>query len=339
MSELARDARTVLLPAFSGTALSDDVRRFLGSGGLSILVGESREEYVGRAMSRERVESESAETFISLTSEARQLAGSLLVAIDQELGGICRLHKLAPKFPPAAALLTTSPDEIERIAYSVALRATEMGVNVFLAPILDVVLGSNPWLAGRTWSTDIDRIGTLSAAYIRGVQRGGVAATGKHFPGFSHVTGDPAVDASVVTVTNSSELKKGMEPFRQAIAASVEMIMVGPAAVLALDPNKAALRSKSVVRLLKQDLGFEGIVMADDLDAKATLSGDPIEVAAIDALNAGCDFLMLADTGHQIEEVAKAIEMAASNGIVSRDLLARSAQRLRTLCHRYDIQQ
>lgn len=336
MTKLARDARAVLFPAFAETRLSPEVLRFLDQGGLAILVGESREEYVGRAMSAARTDCETADTLRSLANEARRRSGPLLVAVDQEMGGICRLHSLVPQFPPREELPDVMPEYIESTAYSVATRAAAMGVNVFLSPILDVVLGSNPWLCGRTWTTDIDRISSLSAAYIRGVQRGGVAATSKHFPGFSHITADPAIDASAVTVTGKDELERGFAPFRAAIEASVEMMMVGPAIVKALDPDRAALRSPAVIHLLRSKLGFTGIVMADDLDAKATLRRDSIETAAIDALNAGCDFLMLADSGQQVDDVARAIEHAAAKGIISADSLSQSAEKLRALCRTYD---
>lgn len=336
MPSVVEDAHAVLLPAFAGTLLSDSVKRYLDAGGVTILLGESREEYVARQMSEERRSSETAELLQTVTEEARKRSGTLLAAVDQEMGGICRLHGLVPQFPDRERLSQMSADEIEDIARRVAECAVGMGINVFLAPVLDIVAEGNVWLKGRNWSTDPDKVAALSAAYIRGAQAGGVAATAKHFPGYATTTGDPAIDPQAVTLQSRQELEMNFQPFRSAIAAGVEMIMVGPAIVSALDPHKAALRSPIVIDLLKKDLGFNGIVMADDLDALAVLRGDSVETAAIDALNAGCDLLLLADTGGQLRQVSDAIASAVDQGALDRAVLASAAQKVRALASAYD---
>ena len=331
---LTEDAHAVLFPAFDGVTLSDPVRRYLDRGGVSILVGESRAEYVAREMTAARKAAETPETFRRLVRDAEGHTDLLLTAIDQELGGICRLHGLAPAFPPRAEIATTSAAQIEAQAAEVARVAADLGINLFLAPILDALDGPNAWLEGRTWSADPEVIGRLSAAYIRGVQGAGVAATAKHFPGFRSVTADPAIDATAVSLTELSAVEAGLAPFRAAIAADVDVIMVGPAIVRAMDPAKAALRSTEVVRRLTQGLGFRGVVMADDLDSQATMRGDSVAEVAIDALNAGCDFLLLADIGTQVTEIAGVIEAAARSGQISAEALARSAAKVRALAAR-----
>lgn len=335
-SSIQQDAHAVLLPAFAGTGLSDATRRFLDEGGVSILIGESREEYVARRVTGARRAEETAETFIGLTDAARRRSGMLLAAVDQELGGICRLHDLVPPFPTGESLRGAAAPLIRDIATQVARRAAEMGINVFLAPILDVLTGSNPWLEGRTWSGDIGRVACLSAAFIEGVQAGGVAATGKHFPGFSVVTGDPAIDAAAVCPADSATLSAGLETFRAAVDAGVAMMMVGPAIVTTLDDRAAALRSRKIVAMLKDDLQFKGIVMSDDLDAAATLRGDTVATTAIGALKAGCDLLMLADIGRQLEDVVAAIVACVDANEISAAALAASAAKVRALAVRYE---
>lgn len=331
----SENAHAVLLPAFDCVALSDTTMRFLDQGGVSILVGESRDEYVSRRMSDERRCVETPEVFHRITKEARKRSGLLLTAIDQEMGGICRLHDMVPQFPSPADLPVTSTELIEALTLRIANDAAGMGINVFLAPVLDVLAGKNAWLEGRTFSADPEIVAALSAAYIRGCQRGGVAATGKHFPGFRSTTADPAIDASAVSLTDAAIIEAGLAPFRAAIAAGVEMIMVGPAIVTALDDQKAALRSSKVILKLKHELNFTGIVMADDLDSQATMRGDSVAEVAIDALNAGCDLLLLADVGSQLEDVSNAILVAANTGRVSTDALTISANKVRALADKY----
>jgi beta-N-acetylhexosaminidase len=333
---LLEDANAVILPAFAGTDLSDECKKFLGTGGLSILLGESREEYVARKMSKERRQSEVPETFHRVVAEAKSLSGDLLVAVDQEIGGICRLHDLAPQFPGVPDIPTTDTQELEEIARRVGNAAAELGVNCFLSPVLDVLTGVNPWLNGRTYSTDPDTIGRVSAAYVRGVQQAGIAATAKHFPGFHNIALDPAIDANAIVTETAESFQAGFGPFRDVIASQVEMIMVGPAIVQAFDPERAALRSTAVVDILKNELAFQGIVMADDLDSKATMRKDPLEKVAVDAVNAGCDFLLLADIDTQLSDVANALVAAAQYGEISRTALATSAAKMRSLAGKYE---
>lgn len=328
------DARAVLLPAFEGTELSDQTRRFLGEGGVSILLGESRAEYVTRQMSNERCKAEKPETLWAVTADARARSGRLLAFVDQEMGGICRLHDLVAPFPEPARLGQVPDEELEAIAFSVAEIAVSLGINGFLAPIVDVLVGANPWLQGRTWSTDAQLIGHKSAAFVRGVQRGGVAATVKHFPGFGTTTGDPAIDAHTVNPLDRDAIEMGLVAFRAPIQAGADIVMVGPAIVRALDPQNPALRSAKVISILRDNLHFAGIVMADDLDSKATLLGSSVPQVALDALNAGCDLLLLADMDNQLDEVSEAIVAAVKNGGISRQSLAASARRVRDLAAR-----
>jgi beta-N-acetylhexosaminidase len=330
---VTEDARAVLLPAFDGVTLSDATKRFLDHGGVSILIGESRAEYVARTMSAERRRAETPDTFRRLTAEARARSGLLLAAVDQEIGGICRLHDLVPPFP--ADLASASDTDMEGLCQRIAGIAAAMGLNVFLAPIADVLVGPNRWLERRTVSSDPLLTSRLSAAYVRGVQRGGVAATVKHFPGFGTMTGDPAVEASAINPLSRAALEAGYPAFRAPIDAGAAMVMVGPSIVAALDAEAPALRSPTVVALLRQGFGFTGVVMADDLDARATLRGDSVPHVAVDALKAGCDYLLLADIGTQLDDVTQAIVAAVNAGTLSAEALAASAASVRDLCRRY----
>jgi beta-N-acetylhexosaminidase len=329
------DAHAIILPAFAETDLSDTTKRFLDQGGISILLGETREEYVSRKMSDERRASETPDTFKQVVAEAKSHTDLLVVAVDQEVCGTCRLHDLVPQFPALAELTEASADELERISFEVGNAAVELGVNCFLAPVVDLLTGQNPWLQGRTYSTNPVDVGRVSSAYVRGVQRAGVAATAKHFPGFHNIALDPAIEADAKVTDALETFEAGFQPFRSVIDSDVEMIMVGPAIVEAFDREKAALRSKSVVNNLKQNLGYKGIVMADDLDSKAAMRSDSLEQVALDAVNAGCDFLLLADLDDQLASVASALASAAENGTISRDRLAQSAAKMRDLAQRY----
>ncbi len=332
---LKEDINAILLPAFGSTTLSDETKQFLDEGGISILLGETREEYVARRVTDERRATETPETFTKVINEAKSLSDTLLVCVDQEIGGTCRMHDLVPQFPKVEDIPATSSEEIENISFQVGKTSAAMGVNCFLAPVLDLLSGVNPWLQGRTYSTDPETVGRVSSAFVRGVQSAGVVATGKHFPGFHNIDRDPAIDPDAVNVEAAETFEPGFKPFRDVIAANIEMIMVGPAITKAFDEKVAALRSKPVVDKLKYELGYQGIVMADDLDSQATMRGDSVEQVAIDAVNAGCDFLLLADMNNQLKTVSEALLKAVELGNVSGDGIAQSAQKMRNLAQKY----
>lgn len=334
-SSIIENAHAVLFPAFATTSLSDSVKRFLGNGGCSILLGETREEYVARAMGPLRKKTETSQTLSSITEEAKAKAGNILVAVDQEMCGIRRLHDLVPAFPPADELLNMDPQHCERLSRDIAVGAKEMGINCFLAPVLDVVTGENPWLAGRTWSNDPAQIAALSVIYIKTLQANGIAATAKHFPGYSAIAKDPAVAEEAINIESLESFERSFIPFIEAIQNGVEIVMMGPAVVSELDPDNAASVSVSIISILRKQLHFPGLVMSDDLDAKGILRGRPITEIAVEALQAGCDLLLIADIDDQIDRLAAALYRAVEKGELAESRLAGAAGKVRRLAEKY----
>ncbi len=336
MSYTIRDnAHAILIPAFADTQLSDAVKRFLSNGGCSVLVGESREEYVAREMSQDRRQREKAGTIIDLVNQAKSLSGDVVVAVDQEISGICRLHDLVPPFPSGEQIKEVSCAEFEEIITTIAVAAKELGVNCFLGPILDIVTGENPWLEGRTWSIDPVRVAELSSSFIRALQTNGIAATAKHFPGYSSVAGDPAVDPDAWCNEPRHSFRDNFIPFAEAINTGVEIVMTGPAIVEAFDSEKTASLSPTVIRVLKEDLGFNGVVMSDGLDAKAILRENSIQQVAVEAVRAGSDFLLIADIDDHIDLLVSALVRAVESGDLAEDRLDNAAEKVRSLAVRY----
>jgi beta-N-acetylhexosaminidase len=327
--ELQRAARSVLMPAIAGLTLDDPVRRHLHAGGVSVLLGETRDEYQARRMSFERRRTETHVQFSTMARDARLCAAApVLIAVDQELGGIQRLHGLVPGMPTPAALTHMSAVDIEARSYEMAGSARVMGINLFLAPIVDVVTGVNPWLHNRNLGPDPAEVARIACAFIRGVQRAGIIATAKHFPGHHALAQDPAVERAVVP-DDAAALHDGLDVFRQVIAAGVGAIMPGPAVFPALDPHQSASTSAAVIGLLRQGLGFEGLIVSDDLDAVSVLAGNSIAQAAIAALNAGAHLLLVsAEAG--LDSLAHAIEQAVAQGQLDARCLLAAAHKVRS---------
>lgn len=329
------NAYAVLLPAFADTQLSDAVKQFLSKGGCSILIGETREEYVAREMSLKRRQAEKADTLIALTKEASSISGNIIIAVDQEIAGICRLHDLVMPFPLREKIERIGNEEFEDICAGIATGAKELGINCFLGPVLDVVTGDNPWLNGRTWSVNPIAIAEISSAYIRAVQSNGIAAAAKHFPGYSVIELDPAVDSEARNIESPQSFDINLMPFADAIKNDVEIVMTGPAIVEAFDRLNPASISPSVIGLLRGELGFRGVVMSDDLDAKAILRGQPITQVAVEALKAGSDYLLLADIDDNINQIVSAITAAVGTGELAEDRLDDAAAKVRSLAAKY----
>ncbi len=334
-ADCRRDAHAVLFPAFADLNLDETLQAFLRNGGQSLLLGETRAEYVSRAMSVERRAAESGGDIAHLAGAARQASGRpMLLALDQELGGIQRLHGLVTPLPDAATAAAMTSDAIEAISARVASEARQLGITLFLSPIIDVVIGANPWLERRTLGTDPAQVARIAAAFVRGVRSAGVAAMAKHFPGHPVLPTDPALEQAHVR-SSLAELTAGYAPWEAVIAAGVDAIMTGPAVIDAFDPVNAASTSPAIMRHLRQRFAFKGLIISDDLDAKAILQENTLGATAVAALAAGADLLLLA-AGPHLDEIVEAITKADTDGQLAAGRLAEAAGQVRALAARLE---
>jgi beta-N-acetylhexosaminidase len=244
----------------------------------------------------------------------------LLIAADFERGVIMRLHG-ATEFPHAMAFGATGKAEYaEAFGRITAQESRAIGVHWNFFPDADVNSNPvNPIINTRSFGEDPQQVGDLVVAYIRGARANGMMTTAKHFPGH----GDTATDShlGVAQVTGDKERLQSVElpPFRQAIAAGVDSVMVAHVTVPALDaqPDHVATTSTAIVTdLLKNQLGFKGIIVTDALDmgALTRLYSGRIGRAAVDAFKAGNDLLLIpAD----LDASCKAMVEAVRSGEIS----------------------
>jgi beta-N-acetylhexosaminidase len=333
-TQLNRDIHALFLPILPRLEISDSTARYLDRGGISLLFGETREEYVSHVIDPLRVAEESFESWNKTIGDARRIAGPVLVAVDAEIGGIQRLHQLVPPLPSLKEAQDGGAGRIADQSRAVAQTARKLGVNVFLSPVADVLAGPNPWLEGRTLGTDLETVAKIVGAFVSGVQGGGVAATVKHFPGHPVCELDPAVSEGVVP-WSLDRLRAQFGPFRAGIDAGADVVMMGPAIFSALAQPMAASISPELISLLRDELGFRGVVLTDDLDWKATIRDNSMEATAIAAVTAGADWMLVSSNGvRHIPSMVDALEAAAMRGEISAERIASSAARLRTLAAR-----
>jgi beta-N-acetylhexosaminidase len=243
--------------------------------------------------------------------QATRRAGGLpplIVATDQE-GGI--VSHLSPQLTPLPALSTLAPlppdqraDAAELFGRIHGRELAELGVTLNFAPVVDLLrvhphfLDSNSLISRRAISGDPSVVAEIASAYIHGLEREGVEATVKHFPGLGGVETDTHhFRADLDTAVNELEASDWI-PFRQTLARSTAFLMIGHVAVSAIDRTRPASHSKPVIHdLVRGKWSFQGIIVTDDLVMGAVYRHAC--TAAIEALNAGTDLLLVAYDGQQ----------------------------------------
>jgi beta-N-acetylhexosaminidase len=256
--------------------------------------------------------------------EARQ--PPLLIATDQE-GGVVKRFPAGPpaESPPAlgqAGAATARAAGEETGSYLVALE-----INADLAPVLDVAWEPESAVASRAFGPDAETVSEAGVAFAEGLGSAGAVATAKHFPGLGRATAN--TDLAPVSVSAARiDLERDLEPFQAAIDAAVPMIMLSNATYPALDPDAPATWSRRIVSgLLRDELGFDGVVITDDLGAGAVTAEAAPERAAVRAAEAGADVLLLANQTSP-EPAFRELLAAARAGTLERRELERSYERI-----------
>lgn len=226
------------------------------------------------------------------------------------------------------------PETVRTFAEQASREALACGVHVTYSPVADVDRNpDNPIIGARAFSSDPERAGELAAAFVEGVHTAGQFATAKHFPGHGGTAGDS--HDGLPTLDDSRETLEATDfvPFRAAIAAGVDMVMTAHIVYPALDPENPATRSKKILRgLLRDEMGFEGVVVTDSLQmAGAKVEGVSEGELAADLLEAGVDlFVDAVDPEALVHGLAAAVRA----GRVSEARLDESLARVEALRQR-----
>jgi beta-N-acetylhexosaminidase len=257
----------------------------------------------------------------------------LLVSADMERGLAMRLDG-ATKFSPAMALSATGDPALARsMAEIVAKEARAVGIHQNYAPTVDLNINpANPVINTRSFGDRIPLVNAMSAAVIDGLQSSGIVATAKHFPGHGDVTVDSHLALPVLEGDRQRLENYELKPFRAAIAHGVLSVMVGHLAVPKLTGTMepASLSRTIVTGLLRQELGFKGVIVTDALNMKALQNGQTPGEIAIKAVQAGNDILLYPDDP---EVVHSAVAAAVENGDISESRIDDSVRRILQLKH------
>lgn len=235
---------------------------------------------------------------------SREVAGlqrdwPLWISVDQEGGRVARLKTPFTEWPPAMTLGRSGDEALaRRFAAALAAELSAVGINLDYAPVLDVHTNpANPIIGDRALAERAEDAARLGAAIIETLQQAGVAACGKHFPGHGDTSTDSHFELPVVEHDRRRLDAVELVPFTRAIAAGVATIMTAHVLVPELDREHPASFSRVIVQeLLKDTLGYGGVVVSDDLGMKAVSDRWPAGPAAVAAIGAGCDLVLLCNS-------------------------------------------
>ncbi|MFD0356439.1 glycoside hydrolase family 3 protein [Streptomyces sp. NPDC127110] len=251
----------------------------------------------------------------------------LLLSVDQEHGAVARIGRPATLLPGAMALGAAGSAEGARRAARVAgTELAALGIRQDWAPVADVnVNPANPVIGVRSFGSDPAAVAALAAAQVRGYQGAGVAAAAKHFPGHGDTETDSHVGLPVMRHSRAQWEELDAPPFRAAVRAGVDVIMTAHIVFPALDPSgdPATLSRPIVTGLLREQLGFRGVVVTDALDMAGVRQKYGDDRVPVLALKAGCDLLLNApDLGLAQRAVLAAVESGElSRGRVEESVL------------------
>lgn len=253
----------------------------------------------------------------ALTDEIRRAAGRpVVIGIDQEGGTRFSLPEPFTPWPSPAELgRLNDPRAVQRIARAMARELRAAGVNLNFAPMLDLhVNPDSPVTQTRSYGADPERVGRLGRAFAKGMLREGIFSCAKHFPGHGDTTTDPHLDLPVFGGTMERLRKAELVPFRL-VRNDVHMMMTAHILLPQIDPERPASLSPALLKgVLRGQLHFHGIILADDLGMGAIARRYGPGEAAVASFQAGTDIALLCHDWPAVRPALSAVESALARG-------------------------
>ena len=252
---------------------------------------------------------ESKQQLMALVESIRCCSSQLLIAVDQEGGRVQRLKQGFTSIPPMQILgdqiISNAKAGMELATDTGWLMASEViacGIDISFAPVLDVDRDFSSIIGDRAFSDNPEQVILAAKGFIKGMNQAGMAATGKHFPGHGGVVADSHLEAPIDNRSLDELLAKDLKPF-VTLADYLGGIMPAHISFPAIDPSSVGFSKFWLHNMLRQTLGFEGVIFSDDLSMKgADVAGD-YKNKAQSALNAGCDMILVCNCPQGAQEV------------------------------------
>ncbi len=292
----------LLFAGFAGTTLPDDLAALVGAGRVGGVVLFAR-----NVASPEQLRALVAELHARAPVDA-----PLCVAIDQEGGRVQRLRAPWTEWPPMRRLGERgSPADTQAVAAALGRELADLRIDLDFAPVADVDTNpANPVIGDRSFSRDPDAVARHAVAFTLGLQREGVAACAKHFPGHGDTTVDSHLELPRIEHDRERLERVELVPFRAVAAAGVASVMTGHVLLPRIDARLPATLSPAVLALLRDEIGYDGLVFSDDLEMRAIADRFAPADMTHAALAAGVDALLVCSRAELRDEVLAALEAA-----------------------------
>jgi beta-N-acetylhexosaminidase len=327
-SSIRRDIGQLLIGSLPGTTIPAEMRsmaREFGFGGVIFFSRNIQEP----------------EQVAELAYDSQAMAGELplWVSVDQEGGRVARLKDPFTVWPPMATLGRSGDVALAtRFAAALAAELKAVGITLDYAPVLDIHTNpKNPIIGDRALAETAEGVAQLGAAVIRGLQDNGVAACGKHFPGHGDTSVDSHLELPLVEHPPDRIRRVECVPFREAVRADVAFMMTAHILVPSLDEERPATLSPRIVTgLLREELGYRGVILSDDLEMKAIAKTYDVPEAAVQAIAAGCDGLLICSGDVTLQaSTLEALVYAVEQGRIPYKRLDDAQARLRRAKERF----
>jgi beta-N-acetylhexosaminidase len=267
--------------------------------------------------------------------EKNALANSipLIISVDEEGGTVSRIPKGGTHFPDAVRVgKSGDPLLTYRTGEVIGKELRAAGINLNFAPVLDIVSSNeNKLLIKRSYGSSPDVVSLHGTAFINGLQSAGVIATPKHFPGHGNTVVDSHSNLPAIDIDKALLDSRELVPFKSAIDAGLDAIMVGHIAFPKLDPtgSPATMSDYFLTDMLRKELGFEGISISDDIEMSGyTNAKTTLEECVVTSFNAGLDVFVIGHTKEMQIRVFEALKDAIIEGEISEERLNESVLRI-----------
>ncbi len=247
-----------------------------------------------------------------------------LICIDQEGGPVTRL--VGDPAPGAVQMGVLANGDVRLLAQQRAEFLAKFGFDVNFAPVADVAYDSTSTMASRSFGSDPQNVAAKVSATVKGSREGKVIGAAKHFPGHGRTQADSHAEIPEIDVPWDEWLETDALPFKSAIKANVEMVMLGHLRYERIDYKPMSI-SKVAVRALREELGFQGVIVTDDLSMGALADWDPIDVVS-QAIDAGVDVLLYGSPALGWDAMIDRVVEMVSDGIVDRQEINSRAERV-----------
>jgi beta-N-acetylhexosaminidase len=274
-----------------------------------------------------------------LTCAIKRLAARpLVLALDQEGGQVARLRQGFTEIPPMRAVgASQSPTLARDVGALIGREVRAVGFDMNYAPVLDVDTNpGNPVIGARSFGRTPELVSELGVALAQGLESAGVAACGKHFPGHGDTSQDSHLELPCLPHSLARLEQVELKPFAAAVQAGIPAIMTAHVIFEPLDAVYPATMSRPVLRgILREKLGYEGLVVSDDLEMRAIMDNFGVEDAVVRGLDAGVDQFLCCHTADVAHRAIDAIIHAVERGTISRETLVAAQHRVAHFASRY----